>query len=114
MSALRRARIIAPVMQYQILVKPENQNGFVASVIGLPECRAEGKTKEEAIEKAKQALNAQLAESEIIMVEVEAPAAKQHPLLKHFGRFKDDDTFDDFLAHIEAYRRQLDEEEAAR
>lgn len=107
-------RIIGDVMQYQILVKPENQNGFVASVIGLPECKAEGKTKEEAIEKARQALSAQLAQSEIITVEVEAPTIKPHPLLKHFGRFKDDDTFDDFLGHIEAYRRQQDEEEAAR
>ncbi len=42
------------------------------------------------------------------------PAKENNPLLKHFGRFKDDPTFDDYLADIEAYRRQVDEEEAAR
>ena len=82
----------------------------------MPECKAEATTKEEAIEKAKRVLHARLAQSEIVTVEIEAPAAKpsEPPLMKHFGRFKDDDTFDDFLAHIDAYRRQLDEEEAAR
>lgn len=36
-----------------------------------------------------------------------------NPWLDNFGRFKDDPTFDDFLAEMEAYRRELDADEVA-
>lgn len=100
------------VMQYQILVSNGYQNGFVASVIGMPECKAVGQTKEEAIENAKQALREQLAHSEIVTVEI--PSRIENPLLKHAGRFKNDETFDDFMAEMAKYRSELDAEEAAR
>ena len=100
------------LMQYQILVQNQNKNGVVASVIGMPECKAEGKTKEEAIANIKQALKTFLAQGEIVSVEIPTPV--ENPLLKHAGRFKDDETFDDFLAEIEKYRREVDEAEAAR
>jgi hypothetical protein len=41
------------------------------------------------------------------------PKAEENPALKYAGIFKDDPTFDDFLADIETYRCQLDKEEAA-
>lgn len=100
-------------MQYQVFVQNQANNGFIAAVIGLPGCLAEGHTKEEAIANARTALQSQLAQGEIVTIDVESPVnPAANPLLKHFGRFKDDPTFDDYLGDIEAYRRQVDEEEA--
>lgn len=81
----------------------------------MPDCLAEGQTKEEAVANAKVALQSRLSQGEVVMIDVE-PSANQedNPLLKHFGRFKDDPTFDDYLADIEAYRRQVDEEEVVK
>lgn len=102
-------------MQYQIFVQSYANNGFVAAVIGMPDCLAEGQTKEEAVANAKAALQSRLSQGEIVTIDVEPQAAQENnPLLKHFGRFKDDPTFDEYLADIEAYRRQVDEEEAAK
>ena len=36
-------------MKYPIFVQSQSENGYVASVIGLPDCVAEGKTEEEAV-----------------------------------------------------------------
>jgi predicted RNase H-like HicB family nuclease len=103
------------VMQYQVFVQSFPNNGFVAAVIGMPDCLAEGQTKEEAVANAKRALQSRLSEGEIVTIDVDpSPGLEDNPLLKHFGRFKDDPTFDDYLADIEAYRRQVDEEEAAK
>ncbi len=103
------------VMQYQVFVQNQTNNGFIAAIIGMPDCLAEGHTKEEAIANAKTALQSRLARGEVVTIDVE-PSTNQeaNPLLKHFGRFKDDPTFDDYLAEIEAYRRQVDAEEAAK
>lgn len=98
-------------MQYQILVEHPNQNGFVASVLGVPDCVVTGRTEEEAVTEAKAVLGARLAQGKVVTVEV--PVALENPLLKHAGRFKDDPTFDDFLAEIEKYRRELDADDAA-
>ncbi|MEP7339523.1 MAG: type II toxin-antitoxin system HicB family antitoxin [Acidobacteriota bacterium] len=100
-------------MQYQVFVQNQSNNGFIASVIGMPDCLAEGRTEEEAIEKAKAFLSSRLAQGKIVTIDV-GPQAEENPALKYAGIFKDDPTFDQFLADIEAYRRQLDEEEAAK
>ncbi|MEP7339528.1 MAG: type II toxin-antitoxin system HicB family antitoxin [Acidobacteriota bacterium] len=102
-------------MQYQVFVQSYANNGFVAAVIGMPDCLAEGQTKEEAVANAKAALQSRLSQGEIVTIDVEPSAGQaDNSLLKHFGRFKDDPTFDDYLADIEAYRRQVDEEETTK
>ncbi|MGH9845785.1 MAG: type II toxin-antitoxin system HicB family antitoxin, partial [Blastocatellia bacterium] len=92
------------------------ESGFVASVIGLPECVVEGATKEEAVANARDALAQHLSQGEVVSVEVENIAHTQpdNPWLKISGMFADDPTWDDFLASMEEYRRELDAEEAAR
>jgi predicted RNase H-like HicB family nuclease len=93
-------------MKYQIFVQSQANNCFLAAVIGMPECLAEGQTKEEAVANAKAALQSRLAQGEIVTVEVETPAnGEANPLLKHFGRLKDDPTFEDFQEKIAEYRR---------
>ena len=103
-------------MQYQVFVQSYPNNGFVAAVIGMPDCLAEGQTKEEAIANAKAALQSRLAQGEIVTIEVEGPTPKaaSNPWLDSFGAFKDDPTYDDFLERIAEYRRELDDEEATK
>jgi len=97
-------------MQYQLFVQDQPGNGYVAAVLGIPDCVAQGRTKEEAIAKAKAALAERLAQGEIVTIDIESAHAERtgNPWLDNFGRFKDDPTFDDFLAEIEVYRRELD------
>jgi hypothetical protein len=103
-------------MRYQIFVQHQANNGFVAAVLGIPDCIAEGQTEEEAIANAKASLSSRLAQGKIVSVELEDLTGKTtgNPWLESFGVFKDDPTFDDFLEKIAEYRRQVDEEEAAR
>ena len=103
-------------MQYQLLVESQSDHSYIAAVLGLPDCAAEGQTKDEAIAKVKAALEDRLAKSEIVTIEVAGNMtnATENPWLKSFGAFKDDPTYDDFLERIAEYRRELDKEEAAR
>ena len=115
LGGLAQSLYNARAMQYQLFVQGYANNGFVAAVIGMPDCLAEGQTKEEAIANAKAALQSRLSLGEVVTIDVEPSAGQEdNPLLKHFGRFKDDPTFEDYRADIEAYRRRVDEEEAAK
>jgi hypothetical protein len=97
-------------MQYQVLVQNQNNNGYVAEVIGVLGCSAEGQSEEEAVAKVTDALRARLAQGKMVIVEVGSTQTGENPLLKHAGRFKDDPTFDAVMAEIEKYRRELDAE----
>ncbi|MGH9831692.1 MAG: type II toxin-antitoxin system HicB family antitoxin [Blastocatellia bacterium] len=107
-------------MQYQVLVENGNQNGFIASVIGMPDCRAEGRTEEEAIAGVTTALTERLSRGKVVTIEVEqlrvggAAGLTDNPWLKYAGIFADDPTFDDFLEKMAQYRREEDKLEAAR
>lgn len=103
-------------MTYQIFVQGQPENGYAASVIGIPECVANGDTEEEAINKAKEALSQWLSRGRIFTVEVDIGDAAQvkNPWLEMYGCFEDDPTWDEFQANIQEYRRELDAEEAAR
>ncbi len=102
-------------MTFQIFVQQRPEQGYLASVVGIPDCMAEGETKEEAVAKAKEVLNQLLSQGELVTVEIaNGNHSSENPWLALYGRFKDDPTYDDFLAAIEEYRRELDEEEAAR
>lgn len=100
-------------MEYQVLVEANSHNAFIASIIGMPDCVAEGQTEEEAIANAKAVLEGRLAQGKIVTIEVEAINSNKsdNPWIRNFGCFKDDPTFEDFQAEIEAYRRELDKEE---
>lgn len=51
-------------MQYQLFVQNLAERKFVASVVGMPTVSEYGTTEEEAVSKAKLALETQLANSE--------------------------------------------------
>jgi hypothetical protein len=54
---------------YQVLVEKAPDGFFSATVIGVPECTAEGATKEEALENASARLKERLARGELFTIE---------------------------------------------
>jgi predicted RNase H-like HicB family nuclease len=98
-------------MIYRVFLQQTEDDGYKATPFVFPDCVAVGKTRDEALTNLKVALNARLSQGEIVTVEVGEP---EHPWLKGAGLFKDDPTYDDFLAEIEAYRREVDEAESNR
>ncbi len=97
-------------MQYRVLLQNQN-NQFIASVLGFPDLSAEGRTREEALERARTALEERLAQSELVTIDVAAShlEGNGNTWLAEFGRFRDDPTFDDFISEIAAVRRGSDE-----
>ena len=98
-------------MQYQVLVQPQQNNHYIASVLGVADCVAEGATKEMAVANAKAALERHLAKGEIVTIELETEnGAAENPWLCVLGQLdavmQDDDYDEDYLAPTEsAYGR---------
>lgn len=92
-------------MTYQIFVEQTDEQSYTATPLLFPDCVAVGQTRDEALERIREALGARLERGEIVSVEVDVP---EHPLLKFAGMFKDDPNYEEFLAEIEAYRREVD------
>ncbi len=107
--------------QYQVLVRNESGDLFTAAVLGMADCVAEGRTREEAIANAKRALAERLARGEIVTIELEdvdvetgaARKATNDVWREQAGRFRDDPTFDDFLAEMQRERRELNSDDSA-
>ena len=99
-------------MTYQVFLQRYPNRGYSATMLGWVDCTVEGKTKEEALIKAKTAIAERLSAGEIVRVDVKLPENKdtENPWVKNLGRFRDDATFDDMLTEIESYRREIDEE----
>lgn len=58
-------------MQYQVLLQKPSAQHFVASIVGMPNVIADGKTEQEAIAKIKSALKAQLAMAKFVTIDIE-------------------------------------------
>ncbi len=95
-------------MQYQIFVQSQSQQSFLASVVGMSNLTTEGKTEEEAISRAKSALEAQLARGKFVSVEVgsEKEPDLSLPQMKYAGIFANDSNFDDFMEKLKHIRRE--------
>ena len=94
-------------MQYQIFVQSQSQQSFVASVVGMSNVTTEGKTEEEAISKAKSALEAQLARGKFVSVEVTSEIESYRPIsqqMKYAGILTNDPSFDDFMEKLTRIR----------
>lgn len=91
-------------MQYQIFVQNHSEQHFVASVLGIPNLIAEGQTEAEAIEKAKSALEEQLAKGKLVIIDL--PDKERLESMKYAGIFEQDSTFDDFMDHLAKIREE--------
>ena len=87
-----------------VLLNQESSERFLATVLGLPDCQAEGITREVALANLRTLLLERLQGAEIVTLDI----YDEHPLVKRSGMFKDDPQFDAMLEFIEADRRALD------
>jgi predicted RNase H-like HicB family nuclease len=95
-------------MTCEVLVRQE-QEGFIATLLGLPGCVAQAPTRDEAIERVRLQAQDWLAKArsgdgEIVQIEIDLPNARERGV----GVFADDETFPEFLAAMKAYRDQID------
>ena len=93
-------------MVYNVLVKRVNGH-FTAMVLGLPNLVVEAPTRSEAVNRAQAAVAEMLAEGELIRIEV-SPKTSPRPLVSFAGMWADDEFFDDFVAAMDSYRREID------
>ncbi len=106
-------------MTYYMTVENGAANRYTATVIGWPNCVAEGQTREEAIDRVKQRFTERLKQVEIVPIEVESPhpeptiANTEHPWARFAGMYQTNPLFDEVLDSIQAYRRAIDKDEIA-
>ena len=93
-------------MTYEVLIRQTN-GYFTATVLGLPDCTVEAPTRSEAIQKAEEAVSSLVAEGEIVRLEI--PRGSRRASSTSFvGMWADDETFDEFVDAMAAYRREID------
>lgn len=97
-------------MTYQIFVQNQFNNGYQATVIGLPDCVVEGQTEEEAVAKAEESLRQWLARGKVVTVKVDngLPEHDAKPWWGHVvGAFADDPDFEEAMRLGREYRESL-------
>ena len=104
-------------MTYYVTVENGTANRYTATVIGWPNCVAEGTTREEAVARVKQRFTERLHQVEIVPIEVESThlelniVSAEHLWAKFAGMYQANPLFDEVLASVQAYRRTIDADE---
>jgi len=93
-------------LNYSVLVEAK-ENGYQATVWGLPDCQVFSATREEALKNLHELVNSRFQNVEIVTQEIEA-AKSEHPWMKFAGMYQDNPLFNDVLSNIAAYRSELD------
>jgi hypothetical protein len=89
-------------VQIPILIEPVAGNGCRARGAEPFSLSAEGATREEALAKLREQLEARVKAGEIVTLEV---ASAPHALASFVGMFKDDPAIDDWKRSMAEYRR---------
>ena len=92
-------------MTCEVWVRPI-ENGFLATVWGLPNCTVEAPTRHEAIEKARSQVRSLFANGEIVRIEVDLPAEAKARGIGVFAN-ESEESWNAFLAEMQEYRREL-------
>ena len=99
-------------MQYMVLLRQHPLGKYVAVAPAVPDCKGEGKTRDEALRRLKTALEDWLIETEITTIEVVMPAPGDgqgwhpepveglNPWLMTAGVFADDPMLEPMLREI--------------
>lgn len=100
-------------MTYDILIQPQPEGTYQATVLGWPDLSVFGDTEQLVIDYIQQEIRVRLAQSKIVQIDI-APEETINPLTEHpwapfIGMWADDPTYDDFLAEMAAYRCEVDE-----
>lgn len=103
-------------MTYDVLIQPVGEGAYQATVLGWPDLNVVGDSETAVVEGIKKEIQGRLANSKILQLEIEesltAETHVDHPWKPFLGMWREDPTFDDFLARMEAYRREVDEASA--
>ena len=73
--------------------------------MGLPDCQAQGVTREDALSNVQKALSARLESAEVVTIPLESSS-----LPKLARLFKDDPQWEEFQAAIASYGQEVDAE----
>ena len=92
-----------------ILVKRLKSKSYRARSLALPDVVAEASTRDEAIQKVRERLQLELAESEVVDDGL-SELVTTNPWLAIAGSWKDRQDLDRFADAIRDYRRQVDED----
>lgn len=82
-------------MPYPVAVRQENGR-YVATLLGAPELRAEGATREAALAQLQALLQERVARGELVSMEVEPKSG----VLAIAGKYRDDPTLAEMCAEI--------------
>ncbi len=63
-------------MRYVVLLREQPSGTYVAVAPAVPNCQAEGKTRDEALQRLRAACQEWLADAEITSIDVEVPGAE--------------------------------------
>ena len=90
-------------VQHGVVVRPEPPGQFTAQVVGLPELRATGATREESIHQVRAMLGEWIASGQLVLVEVPC----LNPLLTFPGHLDPNDPMEqDFLKDLARHRQE--------
>ncbi|MEZ4737068.1 MAG: hypothetical protein R3E79_59070 [Caldilineaceae bacterium] len=94
---------------YDILLTKQENNGYIARPVLLPDIVVSGATEDEALAQVRQAIAQQQRQSRIVRVHVSAPnETADDPWLRFAGMWEDDPNWEQFLADIAANRKLID------
>ncbi|MDJ1171892.1 hypothetical protein PMG71_20900 [Roseofilum sp. BLCC_M154] len=97
-------------MMYDVILSREDDK-YIARAKEWPEVMVVENSRDAAIDRLKSQLLDYLT-NKVEVIQVDLPLATQtgNPCIDKFGWFKDDPTFDDLQAEIQAYRDEIDRE----
>lgn len=98
-----------PQLTYSIIIEREKEGTYKATVWGLTDCQVTGDTREAALTSINQLLTARLQNAEVVVQEMTLPKS-ENPWIKFAGMYKDNPLFNDMVAEMKAYRREVDAE----
>ena len=94
---------------YQVLLETETNGQVTATLWGLPQCKAMGKNRDEAINNITQLISDRLNHGELVSVNIMRDKPKNN-WLKFAGMYQDNPVFDEVISYMESERTQIDEE----
>lgn len=90
---------------YQVLLRKQPANGYIATALGWPNCQVSAPTRDEAVEQIRNAIADLLKAGEIIDLDISTPIIPAD-YADTFGAFRDDPTFAEFVAEVDLYRQE--------
>jgi len=95
-------------LTYYLLIEKQNDS-YLATVWGFPDCQAMGKTREAAIENVQTRLTNRLSNLEIVSLNISS-VNTEHPWMQCAGMYADNPLIDEVQEFIDRDRLQIDAE----